>query len=33
MGRAYEENSILAIAREYQAMTDWHTRHPEAVTA
>jgi aspartyl-tRNA(Asn)/glutamyl-tRNA(Gln) amidotransferase subunit A len=28
MGRPYQENTILAIARSYQAMTDWHTRHP-----
>ena len=29
MGRPYQENTILAIARAYQAMTAWHTRHPE----
>jgi aspartyl-tRNA(Asn)/glutamyl-tRNA(Gln) amidotransferase subunit A len=29
MGRPYRENTILAIARAYQDMTDWHTRHPE----
>ena len=28
MSRAYDENVCLAIAREYQARTDWHTRHP-----
>ena len=28
VGRAYEENSILAAARAYQALTDWHRRHP-----
>jgi len=28
MGRAYEENTILAVARAYQSMTDWHRRHP-----
>ena len=28
MGRAYAENTILAVARAYQALTDWHTRHP-----
>ena len=28
MGRAWEENTILAAARAYQALTDWHTRHP-----
>jgi aspartyl-tRNA(Asn)/glutamyl-tRNA(Gln) amidotransferase subunit A len=28
MSRAWEENAALAAARAYQAMTDWHTRHP-----
>jgi len=28
MGRAYEENTILAVARAYQAYTKWHLRHP-----
>jgi aspartyl-tRNA(Asn)/glutamyl-tRNA(Gln) amidotransferase subunit A len=28
MARAWEENTALAAARAYQAMTDWHTRHP-----
>ena len=28
MGRAYAENTVLAIARAYQALTDWHQRHP-----
>jgi aspartyl-tRNA(Asn)/glutamyl-tRNA(Gln) amidotransferase subunit A len=28
MGKPYEENTILAIARAYQALTDWHTHHP-----
>jgi aspartyl-tRNA(Asn)/glutamyl-tRNA(Gln) amidotransferase subunit A len=28
VGRAYEENTILAAARAYQARTDWHRRHP-----
>jgi len=28
MGRAYDENRILAVARTYQSMTDWHERHP-----
>ncbi len=28
MGRAYAENTVLAIARAYQSMTDWHQRHP-----
>ena len=29
MGRAWEENTILAAARTYQSLTDWHTRHPK----
>jgi aspartyl-tRNA(Asn)/glutamyl-tRNA(Gln) amidotransferase subunit A len=28
VGRAYEENTILAAARAYQSRTDWHRRHP-----
>jgi aspartyl-tRNA(Asn)/glutamyl-tRNA(Gln) amidotransferase subunit A len=28
VGRAYEENAILAAARAFQARTDWHRRHP-----
>ena len=28
MGRAYDENAVLAVARAYQSITDWHTRHP-----
>jgi aspartyl-tRNA(Asn)/glutamyl-tRNA(Gln) amidotransferase subunit A len=28
MGRAWEENGILAAARAYQSLTGWHTRHP-----
>lgn len=28
MGRAYEENKIVAVARAYQSMTEWHKRHP-----
>ena len=28
LGRAGAENTILAIARAYQARTDWHTRRP-----
>jgi aspartyl-tRNA(Asn)/glutamyl-tRNA(Gln) amidotransferase subunit A len=28
MGRAWEENTILAAARAYQSVTDWHDRHP-----
>jgi aspartyl-tRNA(Asn)/glutamyl-tRNA(Gln) amidotransferase subunit A len=33
MGRAYTENTILAVARAYQALTDWHTYHPPALLA
>ena len=29
MGRAWEENTVLAAARAYQSVTDWHTRHPK----
>ena len=29
MSRAWEENATLAAARAYQAITDWHTRHPQ----
>jgi aspartyl-tRNA(Asn)/glutamyl-tRNA(Gln) amidotransferase subunit A len=28
MGRAWEENTILAAARAYQSITDWHLRRP-----
>jgi aspartyl-tRNA(Asn)/glutamyl-tRNA(Gln) amidotransferase subunit A len=28
MGRAYDENVILAVARTYQGLTAWHLRHP-----
>jgi len=28
MGRAYDENAILAVARTYQSLTAWHLRHP-----
>lgn len=28
IGRAFEENRLLAIARKYQDLTDWHRRHP-----
>jgi aspartyl-tRNA(Asn)/glutamyl-tRNA(Gln) amidotransferase subunit A len=28
MGRVYEENTVLAAARGYQALTDWHRHHP-----
>jgi Asp-tRNA(Asn)/Glu-tRNA(Gln) amidotransferase A subunit family amidase len=30
VGRAYEENTVLAAARAFQAVTDWHHRHPAA---
>ena len=30
-GRAWEENTILAAARAYQALTDWHHRHPSVL--
>jgi aspartyl-tRNA(Asn)/glutamyl-tRNA(Gln) amidotransferase subunit A len=29
VGRAWEENTVLAAARVYQSLTDWHTRHPD----
>ena len=29
MGRAWEENTILAAARAYQSLTDWHTLRPK----
>jgi aspartyl-tRNA(Asn)/glutamyl-tRNA(Gln) amidotransferase subunit A len=28
LGRAYDEERILAAARAYQLRTDWHTKHP-----
>lgn len=28
MGKPYAENTVLAIARVYQKLTGWHTRHP-----
>lgn len=28
LGRAYEENLVIAAARAYQAETEWHLRHP-----
>jgi aspartyl-tRNA(Asn)/glutamyl-tRNA(Gln) amidotransferase subunit A len=31
MGRAWEENTVLAAARAYQSVTDWHTRHPKVL--
>jgi len=32
MGRAYDENTILAVARVYQSITNWHKRHPHDLT-
>ncbi len=29
MGRPYEENGIIAVARKYHSKTDWYLRHPE----
>ncbi|MBM3933350.1 MAG: amidase [SAR202 cluster bacterium] len=31
MGRAYDDNAVIAVARAYQSVTDWHTRHPADV--
>jgi aspartyl-tRNA(Asn)/glutamyl-tRNA(Gln) amidotransferase subunit A len=31
MGRAYSENSVLAAANAYQAITDWHNQHPDSL--
>ena len=28
MGRAYDENAIMSVARAYQSLTDWHRRYP-----
>lgn len=28
VGRAYNENVIIALANAYQSMTDWHEQHP-----
>ena len=32
MGRAYDENVVIAVARAYQSLTDWHTQHPPGLT-
>lgn len=32
MGRAYDENKIISIAKMYQERTKWHLRHPEMFT-
>ena len=29
LGRAYDENPVLFVASEYQALTNWHNLHPE----
>lgn len=29
MGRAYDENKVISIAKMYQEKTSWHLRHPE----
>jgi aspartyl-tRNA(Asn)/glutamyl-tRNA(Gln) amidotransferase subunit A len=31
MARAYDENVAIAIARAYQALTNWHQQHPPAL--
>ena len=32
MGRAYDENKVISIAKMYQERTNWHLRHPEMFT-
>jgi aspartyl-tRNA(Asn)/glutamyl-tRNA(Gln) amidotransferase subunit A len=32
MGRAYDENKVIGIAKMYQERTSWHLRHPERFT-
>jgi aspartyl-tRNA(Asn)/glutamyl-tRNA(Gln) amidotransferase subunit A len=29
ISRPFNENTLLAIGREYQNQTDWHKRHPK----
>lgn len=29
VGRAFDENKLLAIAKQYQSVTDWHTKTPK----
>ena len=29
LGRAYDENVVLAVASAYQELIDWHARHPQ----
>ena len=31
VGRAYEDNRVIAVARAYQELTDWHLRRPPDV--
>ncbi|GAB4134778.1 MAG: hypothetical protein Tsb009_00170 [Planctomycetaceae bacterium] len=31
VGRAFDENKLLAVASAYQSKTEWHTRHPKIV--
>jgi aspartyl-tRNA(Asn)/glutamyl-tRNA(Gln) amidotransferase subunit A len=31
MGRAYDENTIIAAAHAYQSLTDWHLRRPHGL--
>jgi aspartyl-tRNA(Asn)/glutamyl-tRNA(Gln) amidotransferase subunit A len=31
MGRAYEENEVIAVARSFQSQTDWHLQHPKSI--
>jgi aspartyl-tRNA(Asn)/glutamyl-tRNA(Gln) amidotransferase subunit A len=33
MGRVYEENTVLAAARAWQLLTDWHRRRPTTARA
>jgi Asp-tRNA(Asn)/Glu-tRNA(Gln) amidotransferase A subunit family amidase len=32
MGRAWEENTVLAAARAWQGITDYHLHHPPEVS-
>jgi aspartyl-tRNA(Asn)/glutamyl-tRNA(Gln) amidotransferase subunit A len=29
MGKSYQENTIIALARTYQSLTDWHKHYPQ----
>ncbi|MBW1699446.1 MAG: amidase [Deltaproteobacteria bacterium] len=31
MGKAYEENTVIAIANAYQSITGWHQMHPQII--